>query len=47
MPATVVVIDIEPASLERAQHDGHLVVQGDATADETLLLAGIDRARAS
>jgi voltage-gated potassium channel len=43
--ATVVVIDIEPASLERAQHDGHLVVQGDATADETLRLAGIDRAK--
>jgi voltage-gated potassium channel len=43
--AKLVVIDIEPASLERAQHDGNLVVEGDATADDTLLLAGIDRAR--
>jgi voltage-gated potassium channel len=43
--ANLVVIDIEPASLERAQHDGHLVVEGDATADDTLLLAGIERAR--
>lgn len=41
----LVVIDILPESLERARHDGHLVVQGDATADETLLLAGLERAR--
>ena len=41
----LVIIDIEPASLESARHDGHLVVQGDATADETLLLAGVERAR--
>jgi hypothetical protein len=38
----LVVIDIEPASLERARRDGHLVVEGDATSDETLRLAGID-----
>jgi voltage-gated potassium channel len=43
--ARLVVIDIEPASLERAQRDGHLVVEGDATADDTLRLAGIERAR--
>ena len=41
----IVVIDIEPDSLEHARRDGHLVVQGDATADDTLKLAGLDRAR--
>jgi voltage-gated potassium channel len=41
----VVVIDIEAASLERARHDGHAVVEGDATLDETLRAAGIERAR--
>jgi voltage-gated potassium channel len=41
----LVVIDVEPASLERARRDGHPVVEGDATADETLRRAGIDRAR--
>jgi voltage-gated potassium channel len=41
----IVVIDILPDSLERARGDGHLVVEGDATADDTLRLAGIDRAR--
>jgi voltage-gated potassium channel len=41
----IVVIDILPASLEDAQRDGHLVVQGDATSDETLRLAGVERAR--
>ena len=39
------VIDIEPASLERARHDGHLVVEGDATEDATLVAAGIEHAR--
>lgn len=41
----VVVIDVEPSSLERAAHDGHLVVEGDATEDATLRLAGIEHAR--
>jgi voltage-gated potassium channel len=41
----LVVIDIEPASLERARRDGHLVVEGDATSDDTLKTAGIERAR--
>ena len=41
----VVVIDIEPASLDRARRDGLLVVEGDATSDDTLRLAGIQRAR--
>lgn len=40
-----VVIDVNPASLEIAQRDGHLVVIGDATSDATLHDAGIDRAR--
>jgi voltage-gated potassium channel len=39
------VIDVNPASLERARADGHLVVEGDATDDTTLRAAGIDRAR--
>ena len=40
-----VVVDVNAASLEVAQRDGHLVVMGDATADATLRQAGIDRAR--
>jgi len=40
-----VVIDVTPASLERARADGHLVVEGDATDDRTLRQAGIERAR--
>ncbi len=39
------VVDVNPASLERARADGHLVVEGDATDDATLRAAGIDRAR--
>ncbi len=41
----LVVIDILPASLDRARHDGHLVVEGDATDDTTLRTAGIEHAR--
>jgi len=41
----LVVIDINPESLERARADGHLTVDGDATADETLRAAGVERAR--
>jgi voltage-gated potassium channel len=40
-----VVIDIHPASLERARADRHLTVEGDATDDATLRAAGIERAR--
>jgi voltage-gated potassium channel len=40
-----VIIDINPASLETATADGHLVVEGDATKDGTLRAAGIERAR--
>jgi voltage-gated potassium channel len=39
------VVDVNPASLDRAREDGHLVVEGDATDDSTLRAAGIDRAR--
>jgi voltage-gated potassium channel len=41
----LVVIDINPESLERARADGHLTVDGDATADQTLRAAGVERAR--
>jgi voltage-gated potassium channel len=40
-----VVVDINPESLARAKDDGHLVVMGDATDDEILRAAGIERAR--
>jgi voltage-gated potassium channel len=40
-----VVIDVNQDSLDRAEGDGHLCVRGDATSDETLRAAGIDRAR--
>jgi voltage-gated potassium channel len=41
----LVVIDILAESLDHARHDGHLVVEGDATSDDTLKLAGVERAR--
>jgi len=41
----IVVIDNRPESLEQARHDGHLVLSGDATSDETLRDSGIERAR--
>jgi voltage-gated potassium channel len=41
----LVVIDILSESLERAAADGHLVVEGDATDDATLLAAGLMSAR--
>ena len=41
----LVVIDILPASLDRARRDGHLVVEGDATDDQTLRTAGVEHAR--
>ena len=40
-----VVIDINPASIDRARTDGALVVEGDATRDATLIAAGVERAR--
>lgn len=41
----VVVIDIHPESVDQAERAGHLVVSGDATRDEILVAAGVDRAR--
>jgi voltage-gated potassium channel len=41
----LVVIDINPDSLERAMRDGHHVVEGDATDDQTLRAAGVLVAR--
>lgn len=41
----VVVIDSTGESLARAQRDGHLVVEGDAADNVTLVTAGVDRAR--
>ncbi len=41
----VVVLDVNPPSLEEAAREGLLVVHGNATEDETLRRAGIERAR--
>lgn len=40
-----VVVDINPASLATATRDGFHVVEGDATRDEVLREAGVERAR--
>lgn len=40
----VVVLDVYPDSVERARGDGYAVVEGDATDDAILGLAGIERA---
>ncbi len=42
---SVVVVDLVQESLERARHDGHVVVLGDATTDAILRQAGVERAR--
>jgi voltage-gated potassium channel len=41
----IVVVDINPDSIDRAARDGYLVVAGDATGDAVLEAAGIRRAR--
>lgn len=41
-----VVVEVRPESLAHARADGALVVEGDATQEETLRQAGIDRCRA-
>jgi voltage-gated potassium channel len=43
--ASFVIVENDPASVDRAEADGFLVVQGDATADEVLQTAGIAGAR--
>ena len=42
----VVVIDSVPASTDLAAREGHLVVDGDATRDDVLIRAGVQRAKA-
>ncbi len=42
---SVVVLDTDPNSLDRAVADGFLVVPGDGTSDAVLLKAGVERAR--
>jgi voltage-gated potassium channel len=44
--AQVVVIDQSPRNREVAQHDGVTYIEGEATHDEVLLYAGIERAAA-
>lgn len=44
--APFVVIDSSPDSIELAEEQGWVVVQGDATEEETLVKAGIERAGA-
>jgi voltage-gated potassium channel len=41
--APFVVVDLDPASLDRARAEGYLILQGDATQEETLLRAGLNR----
>ena len=40
-----VIVESVPESLERAHKKGHLIVEGDAATDATLLEAGVQRAR--
>jgi voltage-gated potassium channel len=41
----LVVLDKDPLMIEQAEKDGFLFVQGDSTADQTLIDAGVERAR--
>jgi len=43
--ARFVVLDLHADAVEAAQHDGVLLIEGDATKDENLRRAGLDRAR--
>lgn len=43
--ASFVIVDNDSASLARAESEGFLTVEGDATSDETLEAAGIKKAR--
>ena len=40
----VVVVDVEESSLDRAKAEGHLIIHGDATSDDVLRAAGVERA---
>jgi len=44
-PVPFVVVESNPAVIERLEHDGHLFIRGSATEDESLLKAGIKRAK--
>lgn len=41
----LVIIEKDPATLQRLENDGRLFVEGDATLDEVLLATGLERAR--
>ncbi len=40
-----VVVDQDPQRIEQAEKDGFLFVQGDSTADQTLIDSGVERAK--
>jgi voltage-gated potassium channel len=44
-PMPFVVIESDPRHIERIEREGHMFVLGDATDDETLQAAGIERAK--
>jgi len=44
-PVPFVVVESNPSVIERLEHDGHLFIRGSATEDESLLRAGIKRAK--
>jgi voltage-gated potassium channel len=44
-PLPFVVVEKNPITIDRLEAEGHLYFRGDATADETLLLVGIKRAK--
>jgi len=44
-PTPFVIVEKDPHHIERLDREGYLFVEGDATDDDTLLAAGIDRAK--
>ncbi len=44
-PVPFVVVESNPAVLQKMENDGHLFIRGSATEDESLLKAGIKRAK--
>ena len=42
---TFVIVDNDPEAVEQARHDGYYVLFGDATEDQVLRQAGVERAR--
>jgi len=41
----LVVIESDPANAQQAMDDGHLLLEGDATEEDILMAAGLDRAK--